>query len=97
MTSPIDTLGDADYFDKLMEFNDNAIESKALGFMFNTSKCADAFSSCSNVHQKYFNALMCGAVDPDEVIPQAIEELKAAGLDEVMKEEQSQLDAFLAE
>lgn len=97
LTSPIDTLGDADYFDKLMEFNDNAIESKALGFMFNTSKCADAFSSCSNVHQKYFNALMCGAVDPDEVIPQAIEELKAAGLDEVMKEEQSQLDAFLAE
>lgn len=97
LTLPLDTLGDADYFDQLMEFNNNSIESKALGFMFNTSECADAYSSCSNVHQKYFNALLCGAVDPDEVIPQAIEELKAAGLDEVMKEEQAQLDAFLAE
>lgn len=97
LTKPIDTLGDADYFDTLMEFNNSAIESKALGFMFDTAACTDAYSACLNIHQKYFNALLCGAVDPDEVIPQAIEELKAAGLDEVIAEEQAQLDAFLTE
>lgn len=97
LTKPIDTLGDADYFDALMEFNNSAVESKAVGFMFDTAACTDAYSACLNIHQKYFNALLCGAVNPDEVIPQAIKELKAAGLDEVMAEEQAQLDAFLAE
>lgn len=97
LTQPIDTLGDADYFDKLMEFNNSATESAALGFMFDTAQCADAYSACLNIHQKYFNALLCGAVDPDEVIPQAVEEMKAAGLDEVIAEEQAQLDAFLGQ
>ena len=96
LTHPINTLGEADYFEKLMAFNSEAKNSKEIGFMFNTSKCADAFSACLNVHQKYFNALLCGAIDPKEVIPQAVNEMKAAGLEDVISEEQAQLDAFLA-
>jgi len=96
LTHPIITLGEADYFDKLMAFNNGAKNSKEVGFMFNTSKCADAFSACLNVHQKYFNALLCGVVDPNEVIPEAIQEMKAAGLEDVIAEEQAQLDTFLA-
>ncbi len=94
LTHPINTLGEADYFEQLMIFNSEAKNSKEVGFMFNTSKCADAFSACLNVHQKYFNALLCGVVDPKEVIPQAINEMKAAGLEDVILEEQAQLDAF---
>ena len=89
--------GEADYYEKLAEFNNNARNSKAIGFMFDSSSVTDAYSACLNIHQKYFNALLCGAVDPAEIIPQAVEELKAAGMDDIIAEEQKQLDAFQAQ
>ena len=39
---------------------------------------------------------MWGAIDPEENIPKYIDELKAAGIDEIIAEKQKQLDAFLA-
>lgn len=50
-----------------------------------------------NVKDKYYDALMLGAVDPAEILPQATEELKAAGLEMVMAEKQTQFDAWLAQ
>jgi len=39
---------------------------------------------------------MTGTVDPDEYLPKAIEKFKAAGLDKIIAEAQSQIDAWKA-
>ena len=46
---------------------------------------------------KYYSSLTNGVVDIDEVLPQFQAELKTAGIDEIIAEKQSQLDAWLAE
>ncbi len=46
---------------------------------------------------KYHKALVCGALDPEETLPKFNQELKDAGLDAIIAEKQSQLDAWLSE
>ena len=48
------------------------------------------------MHNKYYKALQTGAVDPEEYIPIYVQELKAAGIDELIKAVQAQLDDYLA-
>ena len=48
------------------------------------------------MRNKYYKALIVGAVDPDEYLPKMNEELKAAGMDTIIAESQKQLDAYLA-
>ena len=57
---------------------------------------ADEIAATSNVRNKYYKALIVGAVDPDEYLPKMNEELKAAGMDTIIAESQKQLDAYLA-
>jgi len=40
---------------------------------------------------------MSGAVDVESTVKQANEELKAAGIDDIIKAKQEQLDAFFAQ
>ena len=87
----------ADYYENLYEFTSSCYRTPAFGFFFDSSNVTDEYSACCNVMSKYYDALMLGAVDPDEILPQATEELKAAGLDKVIAEKQSQLDAWLAQ
>ena len=44
---------------------------------------------------KYHKALLCGALNPDETLPQFNQELKDAGIDAIIAEKQKQLDAWL--
>ena len=53
-------------------------------------------TACQNVKSKYANGLELGALDPNEALPKFIDELKAAGIDTIVKEKQAQLDAWLA-
>lgn len=45
---------------------------------------------------KYYKALLAGTVDVESTIAQANKEFEAAGLNDIIKEKQKQLDAFLA-
>lgn len=86
-----------EYFTNLEAYNESVKKSKAYGFCFDTTNVVDEYSACCNVKDKYYDALMLGAVDPAEILPQATEELKAAGLEKVMAEKQTQFDAWLAQ
>ena len=44
----------------------------------------------------YLASLECGIVDPEEKIPEFLDALEAAGIDEVIAENQAQLDAWLS-
>ena len=84
------------YFTDLIEFNTNSAKSCAYGFVFDTSSVVDQYSACSNIMDKYLNALMCGAVDTQSTIEQANAELEAAGINDIIQEKQKQLDEYLA-
>ena len=46
---------------------------------------------------KYRTSLECGDVDPDEVIPQFLEELEDAGINKIIEEKQNQLNAWVGQ
>ena len=79
------------------EFNDIALMSVAFGFNWNSEDVMTEITACSNVKAKYENALFCGALDPATTIPKFVEELKDAGVDDIIAEKQRQLDEWRSE
>ena len=86
-----------DYWDATKEFNQTAAKSAAFGFSFDATKTPNEIAACTNVVNKYHKALVCGALNPEETLPKFNQELKDAGIDAIIAEKQSQLDAWLAE
>ena len=52
-------------------------------------------TACTNVMNKYNNAIIGGSLNPDESIPQFIAELESAGINRIIEEKQKQLDEWL--
>lgn len=95
--TPVWEGGEEDQWDQLQEFCDAAHESVALGFVFDTTPVMNQITACGNVVNEYNVALRWGELNPDEAIPEFIDALKSAGVDDIVAECQSQLDAYLAE
>lgn len=70
--------------------------SPAYGFNFDPANVKNQVAGCDAVTNKYMLAITCGTVDPETELPKYIDELKAAGLDEVMKEKEAQLNEWHA-
>lgn len=86
----------ADYFDQLLAANAAAKQSKAFGCQFDLTGVSDAVSACTNVVNQYANPLAAGSVeDFDATLQKFQEDLKAAGIDEIIAARQEQLNAFL--
>lgn len=82
--------------EKFKEFNDGAIKSNALGFVFDPSNVKTEVAAVQAVFDQYRLPLENGVVDPDENLPKFIQALKDAGIDTVIAEKQKQLDAWAA-
>ena len=78
------------------KYDADAIVGATVGCVFDSSPVSDQYTSCINTYNKYYAAVMSGAVDTDETLEQYKAELKAAGEDDVIAEKQKQLDAHLA-
>lgn len=90
------TGSDPKLWEKMEEFNSSAKSSKAVGFLFDSSNYSSEIAALSNIVKQYSGALYSGSGDPDELIPELLEALDDAGINEVIQEKQEQLDAFLA-
>ena len=90
------TGSDPQLWEKMEEFNGSAKSSKAVGFLFDSSNCSSEIAALSNIVKQYSGALYSGSGDPDELIPELLEALDDAGINEVIQAKQEQLDAFLA-
>ena len=90
------TGSDPKLWEKMEEFNGSAKSSKAVGFLFDSSNYSSEIAALSNVVKQYSGALYSGSGDPDELIPELLEALDDAGINEVIQAKQEQLDAFLA-
>jgi putative aldouronate transport system substrate-binding protein len=75
---------------------DEAWYPKLFGFTPDSSKVATQIAAISNVYDQYYDVLTYGDVNPDVYLPQFLEALDAAGIDQVMAEYQAQVDAWLA-
>ena len=86
-----------DLWEKTGEFNDTALRSKALGFVFDVEDVQDELTYCNNVVEKYAKGLECGELDPDKMLPQFLDELKDAGIERIIAHKQEQLDTWAKE
>lgn len=89
--------GDPDEWNQVKEQNESATPSTCLGFSLNIADIQNELSNCTTVWEKYKYDLVTGAADPETVLPQCIEELKAAGMDVIIEEAQRQIDEYFAE
>lgn len=86
-----------DIWTQTKEFNESAKLSRAFGFMWDNSDVLNEITACNNVTAKYKDAMECGSLNPEEALPKMIQELKDAGVETIIAEKQSQLDAWAAE
>ncbi len=77
--------------------NKNSAKSKAFGFTFDSTSVKTEYSSVMNVINEYLPGLNCGSLDPEKELPNFINKLKEAGMDNIVAEKQKQLDAWLAQ
>lgn len=95
MCTPWSTDG-ADVYTKVQEYNKTATVSALLGFIFDPTPVTNQVSACLTVNNTYYKALQTGALDPDESLSKVVDELNAAGLQDILAEEQKQVDSFIA-
>ncbi|MBP1039671.1 ABC transporter substrate-binding protein [Vagococcus sp. BWB3-3] len=83
-----------DEWEILKEYNATATPSPALGFNFDTTSVSTQIAALNNVQEEFKNLINTGSVDPEENLKKMETKMKAAGLDEVIKEMQSQYDKW---
>ncbi|MGG1638654.1 ABC transporter substrate-binding protein [Paenibacillus sp. NRS-1760] len=81
-----------DKWDQFRKYNAEAIKSTILGFTPDLSKLTAQTDNIEMIWKKYYPSLMTGTVDVDTILPKFNQELKQAGIEEVRKEIQKQLD-----
>lgn len=87
---------DFNQWDEVRELNDNATASVLLGFFFDTTPIQDQLASCIEIFNRYKGEVLTGTTDPAVSVPQMMEEMRAAGFDDIVAEAQAQVDAFAA-
>lgn len=85
---------DPDIWEQYKEYN-AADGIVSTGFIYDNSKVLTQIAALTNVQNQYMDGLGSGALDPDQYIDEFNNALKKAGLQDVMDEKQSQLNAFL--
>ena len=82
---------------KTLEYTKSGKSTRTLGFLFDTTNVATQYAAIQNVLQQYQEGLEFGILDPETELPNFLQALQDAGVDDFIAEKQSQLDAWLAE
>ncbi len=83
-----------DLWERMQNYNDTALASKAMGFTFDNSDVSAEYTALTNVYSEYRDQLELGFLDPETGIPEMVERLKAAGLDDYIAAKQEQLNEW---
>ncbi len=87
----------ADINEATIEFNNTAMPSKALGFTFDIEPVKTQAAQVQTVVDEYLPALNCGAVENvEESLAEFNSKLEAAGINDMVVEAQTQIDAWKA-
>ena len=85
------------YYTDMLKAPETAQFSEAMGFVFDSAEVYDEMAACTTVVAEYRDALLYGLVDVDTYLEEFNDELKAAGIDAIIEEEQRQFDEWLAQ
>lgn len=83
-----------DIWQQMQEFNRTAKRSQAYGFRFDDSRVKSQVLQCNEVCDKYLSGLMSGTLDPETVLPEFQQALRDAGIEDIIREKQTQLDRW---
>ena len=86
----------ADKWEQFESWNATAIKSPLLGFNFDTRPVAAEIAAITTVVSQYASGLYTGQSDPQVFLPRMLRDLKAAGVDKLIAEEQRQINAWRA-
>ncbi len=81
-------------WDQMRQINAAATPSTALGFSFNPDKVKTQIAQILSVEKQYGDPILKGLVDPNTALPQYLQKLKEAGIDDVIAELQTQMDTW---
>ena len=91
-----DFLADPDQWEKVFEgYKTDGIYSKTKGFAYDPTPKEDIITAVSAIYDDYATELRTGTSDPDEVMPKIKKRMKAAGIDELIDDINSQLDEWV--
>ena len=98
LTHPFQTTVADCYTDMAAHWTDPTIKySNGMGFVFDNTEVFDQLAACRSIVQEYRGGLLYGQyADVEGTIAQFTEELKKAGIDDVIAAMQAQFDEFLA-
>ena len=99
--SPFNQKWDISYPDNIedlfLAYNESAVTGPHVGFTFDSSNVNTEISALANIVEEYDSALQSGMVNPEEKVPEFLDSLKTNGVDNLLKEIQTQLDAWKAD
>lgn len=81
-------------YEAYKEYNDSAPVSPLYGFVYDNSNVKNEITAISNVLAKYEAVIGCGLAEPEETVAKLLKELDAAGIQNVINDVQSQVDAW---
>jgi putative aldouronate transport system substrate-binding protein len=85
----------ADIWETIEQANLSAIRSPAVGFAFDSAPVARQLHACDEVLDHYLPLLESGILDPAQLLPEFRQALREAGIEDIVKEKQLQLDAYI--
>ena len=86
----------ADFWQRFSAYYDAAETLPYGGFIFDSSVCETEAAALANVWAEYAFNLMSGAVNPDDVLPEFLSKLEAAGINTFVDAANEQMNAYLA-
>ena len=72
-------------------------KTKGYGFCYDPSNYADQIAAINAVEAQYLPVLESGSADPAKILPEFLQKLDAAGINEVIADKQAQFDEWLAQ
>lgn len=87
---------DTTIYKRLEENNKTAKKTPVMGFSYDSTKVSTELAAITNVISQYQPGLQCGTLDPSTELDAFNQALYDAGLQNVIDEKQSQLDAWRA-
>lgn len=90
-----DLLADPEQWEKVYDGYKTANISDTKGFSYDGSKTEDIQAAITAIRDNYEAELLTGTIDPDRTMEEIRGKLEKAGLEELRKDVQGQLDAYL--
>lgn len=82
-------------WNEFRDFVKQAIPSRVMGFNFDAEPVKNEVTAVGPIYQQYTRILETGMMDVDECLAKMNSEMKAAGLERIIQEEQRQINEFV--